>query len=115
MLEPQIRGHSLHKYTPVGSEVDKLHIFGEGAQVLERILNFLVAQPHDVRLVDDFKDGITSGRLKEKVIDVCHLCNPDVAAAEGAEPPVLTVVCSIGLLQATDLHWELPLDIFFLR
>lgn len=74
---------------PVRGEVDELHVFAEGGQVLERVLHFFELQTDAVGLVDDLKDGITSRRLVQQVIDVGHLggriwqdgCGSSAAAA----------------------------------
>lgn len=64
---------AVERCLPVRSEVDKLHVFAEGGQVLERVLHLFELQTNAVGLVDDLEDGITSRRLVQQVVDVGHL------------------------------------------
>lgn len=47
-------------------------MFAESCEVLERVLDFLELQTNAVGLVDHLEYSITSRRLVEKVVDVCH-------------------------------------------
>jgi hypothetical protein len=75
----QVYGSStaVEKSLPVRGEVDKLHVFAEGGQVLERVLHLLELQTNAVGLVDDLEDGIPSRRLVQQVVDVGHLDGRD--------------------------------------